>query len=691
VTDRDSFPRQSARTRRFTLGLPRSCSVARDGSRVVFLRSPGGEDPVTALWVFDVEERRERPVADPREIGAEEADAPAEERARRERTRERAEGIVAYSADRDATVAAFGLGGGLYLADLLGGGVRRLPADGPGFDPQIDPTGRRIGYVSGRALRVIGADGRDDRTLAGEEDPAVSWGLAEFVAAEEMDRYHGFWWSPDGERIAATRVDGSAVQVWHIADPADPAAEPVTVRYPAAGTANAEVTLHVLSMDGPPIEVVWVRELFEYLARVVWAEGRPLTLTVQSRNQRHTRTLAARENGTTELLREDRDEAWVDLVEGSPAWLSDGRLVATTDDGDTRRLVVDGETVTPIGLQVRRIVEASTGVVFTASDDPEIEHVWRWSPATGPERLTEEPGIHDAAAGGDTIVITSSTVDRAPVSKVRRGHRVLGELISHVAEPALRARPRFFRAGERELRSALLVPGGEDPGRPLPILLDPYGGPLHQRVVRSRDRYLESQWFADRGFAVLVIDGRGTPGRGPAWEREIHLDVIAPVLEDQVDALHAAAEEFGFLDLSRVAIRGWSFGGYLAAAAVLRRPEVFHAAVAGAPVSDERLYDTHYSERYLGHPDDDSEVYRRNSLLDHAPGLERPMLIIHGMADDNVVVANSLRLSRALLEAGRPHTFLPLSGITHMAAAAAVAENLLLLELRFLREALGMS
>jgi dipeptidyl-peptidase-4 len=161
-------------------------------------------------------------------------------------------------------------------------------------------------------------------------------------------------------------------------------------------------------------------------------------------------------------------------------------------------------------------------------------------------------------------------------------------------------------------------------------------------------------------------------------------------LEDQVDGLHAAAKRFGFLDLDRVAIRGWSFGGELAAAAVLRRPDVFHAAVAGAPVTDQRLYDTHYTERYLGRPDEPPEVYRLNSVVFDAPNLERPMLIIHGLADDNVVVANSLRLSRALLEAGRPHTFLPLSGITHMASAEEVAENLLLLELRFLKDALGL-
>jgi dipeptidyl-peptidase-4 len=166
---------------------------------------------------------------------------------------------------------------------------------------------------------------------------------------------------------------------------------------------------------------------------------------------------------------------------------------------------------------------------------------------------------------------------------------------------------------------------------------------------------------------------------------------MTPTLEDQVDALHAAGEQFSFLDLSRVGIRGWSFGGQLAATAVLRRPDVFHAAVVGAPVTDERLYDTHYTERYLGHPDDNPEGYRSSSLLEDAAKLERPMLIIHGLADDNVFVANSLRLSRALLEAGRPHIFLPLTGATHMAKEEAIAENLLLIELEFLRDALGIA
>ena len=268
--------------------------------------------------------------------------------------------------------------------------------------------------------------------------------------------------------------------------------------------------------------------------------------------------------------------------------------------------------------------------------------------------------------------------------------------IASLAEvPALPApRPVLFRAGPREIQTAVLFPSWHRPGQgALPVLLDPYGGPHAQRVVRARGAYLVPQWFAEQGFAVVIADGRGTPARGPAWERAVAGDLAGPVLEDQVDALHAAADRFGDLDTGRVAIRGWSFGGYLAALAVLRRPDVFHAAVAGAPVTDWRLYDTHYTERYLGFPDHDRAAYDRSSLInlaERAVVTPRALMLIHGLADDNVVVAHTLQLSAALLAAGYPHAVLPLSGITHMASQETVAENLLLLQLDFLRRALAM-
>ena len=207
----------------------------------------------------------------------------------------------------------------------------------------------------------------------------------------------------------------------------------------------------------------------------------------------------------------------------------------------------------------------------------------------------------------------------------------------------------------------------------------------------ARGAYLVPQWFAEQGFAVVIADGRGTPARGPAWERAVSGDLAGPVLQDQVDALAAAADRFGDLDTGRVAIRGWSFGGYLAALAVLRRPDVFHAAIAGAPVSDWRLYDTHYTERYLGLPETDGDAYDRSSLLslaERAVVTPRALMLIHGLADDNVVVAHTLRLSAALLAVGHPHSVLPLTGITHMATQETVAENLLLLQLDFLRRTL---
>ena len=694
LAEQISFPRQFARTQRFTLGLPRSFSVAGDGSRVAFLRSPAGEDPNTCLWVMDVESATERLVADPRVLrGVEEEHLSDEERARRERARETAGGIVAYAGDRDLRIAAFALAGRLFWADLLTGEVRELSVAGSVFDPRPDPTGRRVAYVSGGALHVIDLDGEHDRILASEKDPEVFWGMAEFVAAEEMDRLRGYWWAPDGEAIAATRVDNRPVPVWHIADPSEPASPPHAVRYPAAGTNDADVSLHVLSLGGDRTEVDWDRRALPYLVEVGWREGRPPTLLVESRDQAAWQVLAADpRTGATSVLAEDASDTWLEILTGVPAWTDEGRLVFVREELDTRRVTVGGKAVTPPGLNVRRVVHAGSDVVLTASHDESMDvHVWRVMASGEVSRLTGGPGVHDAVAGGDVLVVTSSTMESdAPNTVVRRGDTEVCTIRSFSAEPVIRPEVTLLAAGDRGIRSALLFPNGKRADEPLPVLLDPYGGPHFQRVVAARSAYLVSQWLADQGFAVLVADGRGTPGRGLAWEKSVRFDLATPALEDQVEALHAAAERYPELDLSRVAIRGWSFGGYLAGLAVLRRPDVFHAAVIGAPVTDWRLYDTHYTERYLGHPEQRPEAYERSSLIPDAGKLERPVMLIHGLADDNVVVAHTLRLSRALLEAGRPHRVLPLSGITHMTSQEAVAENLLLLQVAFLKEALAI-
>jgi dipeptidyl-peptidase-4 len=458
-----------------------------------------------------------------------------------------------------------------------------------------------------------------------------------------------------------------------------------------AGSDNALVTLHIVGRDGSDAAIRWDRQRFPYLVDVRWPAVGPMLVTVQSRDQRRLQVLAADPaTGTTDVLHQEDDDRWVELVPGSPSLLGDGRLVTTGDREGTRRLLIAGSPVTPPGLQVRAIVDAAADrVVFLANeaDEPTERHVWQWSMSGGCERLTSARGFAVAAAGGRTVVTRSASPDRVgAVTQVLDGP----VLTSLAMTPPITPNLTLLRAGDRKIATAVLLPHGTSPDERLPVLLDPYGGPHVQRVVASADAFVASQWFAEQGFAVVVADGRGTPGRGSEWERAVYRDLAGPVLDDQIEALHAAAVEHPQLDLERVAIRGWSFGGYLAALAVLRRPDVFHAAIAGAPVTEWRLYDTHYTERYLGDPDLDPEPYDRTSLLRDAHRLERPLLLVHGLADDNVVAAHTLQLSSALLAAGRPHQVLPLSGVTHMTPQEVVAENLLLVQLAFLRQALHL-
>ncbi len=446
----------------------------------------------------------------------------------------------------------------------------------------------------------------------------------------------------------------------------------------------------MLALDGGSVEVEWDHIRFPYLAAVRWTSDDRLLLTVQSRDQCDLLVLVADPtSGTTHTASSDADEHWVELVAGVPAELGDGRLVTAAERDGARRLLVAGEPVTPHDLQVRGVIAVDDDrVTFLAHplDDATVQHVWRWTADDASlSQLTDGDGVHSANVGGPTTVVRTSTLDAsAPRTAVVGGP----ELTSHREHPLVEPNVRLLRLGERQIATAVLLPHDVQPGARLPVLLDPYGGPGAQRVLAAQSAYLSSQWFADQGFAVVVADGRGTPGRGSDWERAIHLDLASAVLEDQVDALRAAADEVPELDLTRVAIRGWSFGGYLAALAVLRRPDVFHAAIAGAPVTEWRLYDTHYTERYLGDPTIDAEPYERSSLLVDAPSLERPLLLIHGLADDNVVSAHTLQLSTALLAAGRAHRVLPLSGVSHMTPQEVVAENLLLFQLDFLREVL---
>jgi dipeptidyl-peptidase-4 len=435
---------------------------------------------------------------------------------------------------------------------------------------------------------------------------------------------------------------------------------------------------------------------------VRWEKNAPLTLLVQNRRQTEEALLAVDERGgrATPLLVE-KDAAWLNLDAEMPKWLADGSaFLWSTERGGAWQLELRARngrlvrTLTSPSFGLRGVVhlddEART-VWVKASPDPTQLILWRVplgapgeAGSVRPERLTGEAGLHDAVfgEGHEVFVHKFEGPEREPVETVeRRDGSVIGTLRSVAETPSIDTQPEFVEvgahgAGSRRYSAVIVAPHDFDPRRSWPVIVHVYGGPLSQMVLRSRHRYLLDQWIADHGFVVVSFDGRGTPGRGRAWERAIRGNLIDIPLGDQVEALQALGHTIPSLDLTRVGIYGWSFGGFFSAMAAMRHPEVFRAGVAGAPVTDWHDYDTHYTERYLDLPELNPRGYRASSTLTWAPGLARPLLVIHGTADDNVYFMHSLKLCDALFRAGRDFEFLPLPGFTHMVPDPVVAARL---------------
>ena len=806
------FPRKKARTLRFSCGAPRSARAIADGSRVLFLRSDGPEDTVTSLWMSAIDENghaSETLLADPRTLlaDADAEDVPAEERARRERAREGGSGIVGYSTDASGNRVTFTINGQLFLTDISAGVTRTIEIDEdelkPVLNPRISPDGRHIMYTTGTYLVNVdladtafdAASGDDDCEIGDAISVVASipqdgeWkiGLAEFAAGEEMDRYDGFWWSPDSKYVLFETYDESPEPIWHLSDPANPANPARSNRYPQALTANANVRLTLLELGfdsdnccygAIANEVQWDHETYEYLAAVSWTSGHEPIILVQDRRQQHDQVLAIHvgepiatmrdaENGftddegdqvetfsiaipeyaegerpgSTRVLEEHSNAYWLDLIHGTPAFTPNGRLICAMNDmdADTNRLTANGVPFTPAGLQVREVLDVTDDDVLCVVQrtpellpDDSLPFLWQSNAADHDARsfdvvsirydgtwepLTYAPGQWAISRAGNGCVVTGRGMDDATVQMQHCmniattdengtdvASMVVAPIENHAETPGFTPNVHFTRLGERGLYTAIVLPSASSEyahADTLPVLMKPYGGPGFQQVVESQSFYWDAQWWADQGYIVVTADGRGTTGRGPKWDRAIYETMKSVTLEDQVDAVRALPEALATLavqenkessettipqpDLNRVAMIGWSYGGFLSALAVLEAPETFAAACAGAPPTDWTLYDTHYTERYLGL---DPAVYERNSIISDAPQLDRPLMLIHGFADDNVTIAHSLRLSQALMAAGRKHTFLPLTGITHMTNDETVAENLLILQRDFLAEAL---
>ena len=695
-----------ARTRNFSLGLPEHAVPMPDGKSVLFLRS-GPESTALGLYQFDTATGATRALALP---GGNQA-LTVEEKALRERERMTLSGITDFKVSRDGHVVLMAEAGRLSVLHLPDGKVTVLPGD-DWISPQLAPDGSAVAAVRDNRLHVIELPSLRDTAISPAGNATLSYGLVEFAAAEELERDRGTWWAPDGRSLVYERADTSGVLPHYIADPGNPAVAPVEFRYPKAGTANAKVTLFVVPRHGGrAVAVHWDTAALPYLVRVVWQQGAPLTLVLQNRLE--TREVVAVVNTATGEVRPiltETDPAWINIspeayLRGAkplPYWLPNGagflwaaergqywRLELHAPDGHTLR------TLSPPDLPFAGLVgvDAAGGRVVFAAREDRLDIGDYAVPLSGgaATALAAAPGLHDMRASRNfgLMVDARNLADGSTaVAVLDRDGKTLGVLPSVAETPKALPEVQYLTAGSLNFDAMVVRPHDFMRGHKYPVILAVYAGPAFKTVMRAPRMYLGDQCLADHGFIVVSLDGRGTPGRTHDFERAIKYDLIDLPLADQVDGLQALGRKFPEMDMSRVGVTGWSFGGYFTVMAASRRPDVFRAAVAGAPPVDFADYDTAYTERYLGLPQAHPDAYAKSNVLTYADKLSIPLLIMHGLTDDNVYFVNTVKLTEALTRAGRKYDLMLLPG-THLLEDPVLAERVSQRRFEYFRKYLG--
>jgi dipeptidyl-peptidase-4 len=696
----------------------RSARFSPDGKLVTYLQGSAESKDRLDLWAHDIATGRNALLVDSRSLVADAGTLSPEEEARRERQRTVAlAGIVDYQFSADSRLLLIPIAGDLFLYDLkaprAGSAVRRLTSTAAAeTDARFSPRGRFVSFVREQNLYVIEVATGRETAVTREGAGLVSFGMAEFIAQEEMDRDTGYWWSPDERMIALTRVDESTVDEVERFEIYAETVRVIRQRYPAAGRPNARVDLWVATLAGSATSL---RELPAaaasegYLARVAWfPDSRALAVQRQTRDQKRLELLKVdTASGAARRLLEERSDTWVELhdeltfLKGQPAFLwasyrsGHKHLYLYDLDGKLLRPVTAGEWMVVGDSRERAIegVDEAKGLVyFTANRDTPIERHLYAAPLTGSSdtagiearirRLTEGAGWHSVSMAGDAQrwLDTFSTPDTPPSLTLRhttgkRPSALVANTLGagHPYAPYLAAHrtPEFgtLRAADGQvMHFTMLKPLGFDPSKRYPVIVEVYGGPGVQRVQRAWGGYYR-QYLAQQGFVVFMLDNRGSGNRGRAFETALYHRMGSIEIEDQVKGVDYL-RSLTFVDPSRIGVWGWSYGGYMALMAMVRAPEHFAAGVSGAPVTDWRLYDTHYTERYMGvpeagSPESNPEGYRDGNVMTHAAALKGPLLVMHGMADDNVLFTHSTALFKRLQDLGKPFEVMPYPGSKH--------------------------
>ena len=698
-----------AATRGYSLGIAQGAQPTPDGTAVLYLRS-GPRDTVQHLYEYDVAAHKERELTAPQTLlGGKPEQLSAEEKARRERARVSVQGFTHFELSRDGSRVLLPLNGRLFVIARPGGKITPLPGEG-WIAPQFSPDGRKVAALKNDDLHVIDIDAGTDTALTKGAGETLQHGEAEFVAQEEMDRREGFWWSPDSRFIAYEEADLAPVQPSYIGDPMDPWTKPVEFRYPRAGTANAAVRLGVISATGgPTVWIPWDNKSYPYLVRAGWQKGGPLAFFVENRAQTEGEYFAAdARTGATRLLWTEHDPAWITPPplepKKMPYWFSDGSgfLWMTERNGQAQleRHGANGKlvnAVTPADFRLEALLdvdEAKGTAIVEGGRDRLSQEIFEIPLAGGaPKPVAATPGFNRGVFGEQHAVFARA-YDLADGSEgvdlLSRDGKEIARLPSKAETPSFLPKPDHFNVGSRNFDALVLKPRDFEANKKYPVILSVYGGPASKTVWAAPRQYFQQQCMADQGYIIAVSDNRGTPGRDAAWMRAIKNNAIDIPLADQVEALQELGKRVPQMDMARVGVFGWSFGGYFSAMATIRRPDVFAAGVAGAPVVDWQDYDTFYTERYMGLPDHNAEGYRKSNVLTYAADLKRPLLVVHGVTDDNVHFQNTMQLTLALLKAGKPYQLLLLPG-THMLADDRIRARETEAQMEFLAKHLGVA
>ncbi|KGM54231.1 peptidase S9 [Lysobacter daejeonensis GH1-9] len=674
--------------------------VAPDGSRVTFLRGKDADKNRLDLWAYDIASGTTALLVDSNDVlpGAEVLSD--EEKARRERQRIASlSGIVDYQWSPDGKTLLFPLGGELYLYDLSKpgkAGVRKL-TNGEGFatDPKLSPKGGFVSFIRERNLWVIDLATGKSAQLTKDGSAEIGNGVAEFVADEEMDRHTGYWWAPDDSAIAFARIDESPVPVQKRYEVYPDRTEVIEQRYPAAGDKNVLVQLGVIApkAEAKPTWIDLGTQTDIYLARVDWRDAKHVTFQRQSRNQKRLELIEAElDTGKQRTLVTETSTTWVPL-HSDLRFLKDGRLLWSSERSGFEHLYLIGADGNATALTsgawpvdaVLAVDEAAGFVYFSAGKDTPLDlQVYRVPLAGGAiERLSKADGMHNAtfATNASVYVDNWSNPTTPPQLQLFRND---GSLLATLQENDLAKadhpyapyrdaqRPVEYGTltaadGATPLHYSVIKPAGFNPKRRYPVVVYVYGGPATQTVTRAwpgRGDHWFNQYLAQQGYVVFSLDNRGTPRRGAAFGGALYGVQGTVEVADQLKGVEWLQQQ-PWVDGEHIGVYGWSNGGYMTLMLLAQASDRYACGVAGAPVTDWGLYDTHYTERYMNLPAANPDGYRNGRVLAHVDGLTSPLLLIHGMADDNVLFSNSTVLMSALQKRAQPFELMTYPGAKH--------------------------